>query len=119
MPSLFHFATFVVACTVVLVLAGSLVTSTDSGLAVPDWPTSYGWSMFTFPPAMWVGGIFYEHGHRVIAAGLASGQCESTEAEQRCGQKAPAVNTGRGGSHYGHREAPWLGQPSFGYCSLP
>jgi len=52
------------------VLAGSLVTSTDSGLAVPDWPTSYGWSMFTFPPAMWVGGIFYEHGHRLIASGV-------------------------------------------------
>ena len=62
------FARFVVACTVVLVLAGSLVTSTDSGLAVPDWPTTYGWNMFTFPPSMWVGGIFYEHGHRLIAS---------------------------------------------------
>ena len=62
------FARFVVASTLVLVLAGSLVTSTGSGLAVPDWPTSYGWSMFTFPPAMWVGGIFYEHGHRLIAS---------------------------------------------------
>ena len=67
---LHRFARFVVACTVVLVLAGSLVTSTGSGLAVPDWPTSYGWSMFTFPPAMWVGGIFYEHGHRLIASGV-------------------------------------------------
>jgi cytochrome c oxidase assembly protein subunit 15 len=65
---LHRFAGFVVGCTVVLVLAGSLVTSTGSGLAVPDWPTSYGWSMFTFPPAMWVGGIFYEHGHRLIAS---------------------------------------------------
>jgi len=65
---LHRFARFVVGCTVVLVLAGSLVTSTGSGLAVPDWPTSYGWSMFTFPPAMWVGGIFYEHGHRLIAS---------------------------------------------------
>ena len=62
------FARFVVACTVVLILAGSLVTSTDSGLAVPDWPTTYGWNMFTFPPSMWVGGIFYEHGHRLIAS---------------------------------------------------
>ena len=67
---LHRFARFVVACTVVLVLAGSLVTSTDSGLAVPDWPTSYGWSMFTFPPVMWVGGIFYEHGHRLIASAV-------------------------------------------------
>jgi len=67
---LHRFARFVVACTVILVLAGSLVTSTGSGLAVPDWPTSYGWSMFTFPPAMWVGGIFYEHGHRLIASAV-------------------------------------------------
>ena len=51
-------------------LAGSLVTSTDSGLAVPDWPTTYGWNLFTFPPSMWVGGIFYEHGHRLIASGV-------------------------------------------------
>jgi cytochrome c oxidase assembly protein subunit 15 len=53
---------------VLLVLAGSLVTSTGSGLAVPDWPTTYGWNMFTFPPSKWVGGIFYEHGHRLIAS---------------------------------------------------
>jgi cytochrome c oxidase assembly protein subunit 15 len=65
---LHKFATFVVGCTVVLVLAGSLVTSTGSGLSVPDWPTSYGWNMFTFPPSKWVGGIFYEHGHRLIAS---------------------------------------------------
>jgi cytochrome c oxidase assembly protein subunit 15 len=65
---LHRFAKFVAACTAFLVLAGSLVTSTGSGLAVPDWPTSYGWNMFTFPPSMWVGGIFYEHGHRLIAS---------------------------------------------------
>src|SRR5437773_12375234 len=65
---LHRFATFVAGCTVLLVRAGSLVTSTGSGLSVPDWPTSYGWSMFTFPPSKWVGGIFYEHGHRLIAS---------------------------------------------------
>ena len=65
---LHRFATFVAGCTVLLVLAGSLVTSTDSGLSVPDWPTTYGWNMFTFPPSKWVGGIFYEHGHRLIAS---------------------------------------------------
>ncbi len=62
------YARVVVACTVFLLLAGSLVTSTGSGLAVPDWPTTYGWNMFTFPPSMWVGGIFYEHGHRLVAS---------------------------------------------------
>lgn len=65
---LHRFAKLVAGCTVFLVLAGSLVTSTDSGLSVPDWPTTYGWNMFTFPPSKWVGGIFYEHGHRLIAS---------------------------------------------------
>jgi cytochrome c oxidase assembly protein subunit 15 len=65
---LHRFATFVAGCTLLLVLAGSLVTSTESGLSVPDWPTTYGWNMFTFPPSKWVGGIFYEHGHRLIAS---------------------------------------------------
>jgi cytochrome c oxidase assembly protein subunit 15 len=64
---LHRFSQFLVACTVILILAGSLVTSHDAGLSVPDWPTSYGWSMFTFPPSMWVANILYEHGHRLIA----------------------------------------------------
>src|SRR3954453_10653368 len=66
--TLHRYAKLVVACTVVLILAGSLVTSHDAGLSVPDWPTSYGWSMFTFPPSMWVANILYEHGHRLIAS---------------------------------------------------
>ena len=65
---LHKFAKFLAACTVLLILAGSLVTSHDAGLSVPDWPTSYGWNMFTFPPSMWVANIFYEHGHRLIAS---------------------------------------------------
>jgi heme a synthase len=35
---------------------------------VPDWPTTYGHNLFTFPPSLWVGGIFYEHVHRLAAA---------------------------------------------------
>jgi heme a synthase len=65
---LHKFSKFVVACTVLLILAGSFVTSTDSGLSVPDWPTTYGQNMFTFPYSKMVGGIFYEHGHRLIAS---------------------------------------------------
>src|SRR5256884_9924231 len=67
---LHRFAKIVAGSTIFLVLAGSLVTSTDSGLSVPDWPHSYGWNMFTFPPSKWVGGILYEHGHRLIASGV-------------------------------------------------
>jgi len=66
--TLHRYAKLVVACTVILILAGSLVTSHDAGLSVPDWPTSYGWNMFTFPPSMWVANILYEHGHRLIAS---------------------------------------------------
>ncbi len=49
-----------------LLFAGGMVTSTGSGLSVPDWPLSFG----TFNPPM-IGGIFFEHGHRVIAGGVA------------------------------------------------
>jgi cytochrome c oxidase assembly protein subunit 15 len=69
-PSLHHYSRFVVAWTLLLILAGSFVTSTDSGLSVPDWPTTYGQNMFTFPLSKMVGGIFYEHGHRLIASGV-------------------------------------------------
>src|SRR5215510_4716371 len=67
---LHRFSKFLAGCTVLLILAGSLVTSHDAGLSVPDWPTSYGWNMFTFPPSMWVANIFYEHGHRLIASSV-------------------------------------------------
>ena len=67
---LHRYAKLVSAATVLLIVAGGLVTSTGSGLAVPDWPTSYGWNMFTFPIKNMVGGIFYEHGHRLIASGV-------------------------------------------------
>jgi heme a synthase len=62
------FSVLVAASTLILILAGGLVTSTGSGLAVPDWPNTYGWFMFTFPVDKMVGGIFYEHGHRLIAS---------------------------------------------------
>lgn len=59
---LHRYALLTAFCTFLLVIAGGLVTSTGSGLAVPDWPLSYG---TLFPPM--IGGIFYEHGHRMIA----------------------------------------------------
>jgi cytochrome c oxidase assembly protein subunit 15 len=57
----------VAALVFLLLVAGALVTSTESGLAVPDWPLSYGKVM---PPM--VGGILYEHGHRLVAAGVST-----------------------------------------------
>ncbi len=56
------YAKIVAAATFILIIAGGLVTSTNSGLSVPDWPLSYG--QF-FPPM--VGGVRFEHTHRMIA----------------------------------------------------
>ena len=54
--------------SLILIAAGGLVTSTASGLAVPDWPNTYGYFMLSFPLSNMVGGILYEHGHRLIAS---------------------------------------------------
>ena len=61
-----RFAQVTAAMTFLLLIAGGLVTSTDSGLSVPDWPLSYG---TLFPPM--VGGIRFEHTHRLIAGVVA------------------------------------------------
>ena len=68
MKWLHGYARLVVCSTVLLIAAGGMVTSTGSGLAVPDWPNTYGSFMFTFPLDRMVGGVFYEHGHRLIAS---------------------------------------------------
>ena len=68
---LLHWFAFLVACSVlVLICSGGLVTSHEAGLAVPDWPNSFGYSMFLFPVSRWVGGVFFEHTHRLIASGV-------------------------------------------------
>jgi heme o synthase len=64
-PWLHRGAVALSCATLFLIFVGGLVTSTDSGLAVPDWPLSYGRLM---PPM--VGGILYEHGHRMVAAAV-------------------------------------------------
>jgi cytochrome c oxidase assembly protein subunit 15 len=63
-----RFAVFTAASTFLLIVAGGLVTSTGSGLSVPDWPNTYGHFMFAYPLEGMVGGIFYEHSHRMIAS---------------------------------------------------
>lgn len=62
---LHRFALLLTGCTLLLVVAGAMVTSKDAGLSVPDWPLSYGRLM---PPME--GNIFYEHGHRMIATAV-------------------------------------------------
>lgn len=56
--------------TFFLLCSGGIVTSKGVGMSVPDWPTTYGYNMFLFPVSGWVGGIFYEHAHRLIASGV-------------------------------------------------
>lgn len=67
-PWLFAFAVVVALSTLGLIGMGGLVTSHGVGMAVPDWPTTYGYNMFLFPIAQWIGGIFYEHSHRLYAS---------------------------------------------------
>lgn len=69
-PWLHRFAVCTAVSTFGLIAIGGLVTSHGAGLAVPDWPTSYGYNMFLFPPAHWIGvsGVFYEHSHRLFAS---------------------------------------------------
>ena len=63
-PALHRFAKFLAGLTFLLIAAGALVTSNDAGLAVPDWPTSFG-SLWRIPHM--VGGVKFEHGHRMLA----------------------------------------------------
>jgi len=64
------YAVFVAASVLVLICSGGLVTSHGAGMAVPDWPNSFGYNMFLFPLSHWVGGVFFEHTHRLIASGV-------------------------------------------------
>jgi len=65
---LHRFAWFTAIATLLLICSGGMVTSKGVGLAVPDWPTTFGYNMFLFPVSKWVGGIFFEHTHRLIAS---------------------------------------------------
>ena len=63
-------ALFGAIATFLLIVVGGLVTSKGAGMSVPDWPTTYGYNMFLFPYSKWVGGIFWEHSHRLLASGI-------------------------------------------------
>ncbi len=68
-PWLHRFAVLTALATLGLVGMGGLVTSHGVGMAVPDWPTSYGYNMFALPISTWLtGGIFHEHTHRLWAS---------------------------------------------------
>jgi heme a synthase len=58
------------ASTLPLLFIGGLVTSKGAALAVPDWPTTFGYNPFLYPWSLMVGNIFYEHSHRLVAAAV-------------------------------------------------
>src|SRR2546425_3365066 len=65
--SLHVIALLTAAATFPLIFMGGLVTSRGAGMWVPNWPNSYGYNMFLFPPRLWIRGILYEHTHRLVA----------------------------------------------------
>ncbi len=67
-PWLDRFAWLTAGATFLLLGLGGLVTSHEAGLAVPDWPTTYGYNMFLFPVHFWRYNILYEHTHRLFAS---------------------------------------------------
>ena len=73
--ALHRFACFCAGAILFLICLGGLVTSNEAGMSVPDWPTTYGYNMFYFPWQDWVGGIFFEHSHRLVASGVVTLLC--------------------------------------------
>lgn len=67
-PWLHRMARLTAGATFLLIVIGGIVTSTESGLAVPDWPTTFGYNMFLYPLSEMVGGILYEHSHRLMGS---------------------------------------------------
>lgn len=67
-PWLHRIAILTAVATFLLIVIGGIVTSTESGLAVPDWPTTFGYNMFLYPLSEMVGGILYEHSHRLMGS---------------------------------------------------
>ena len=63
-----RFAFMTVGATFLLLTIGGIVSSKGVGMAVPDWPTTFGENMFFFPFSKMVGGVFYEHSHRLMGS---------------------------------------------------
>src|ERR1700704_1224408 len=64
------YAVAAAASVLLLICSGGGVPSHEAGMAVPDWPNSFGYNMFLFPVSRWVGGVFFEHTHRLIASSV-------------------------------------------------
>src|SRR5258705_7409852 len=69
-PALHRIALLTACATFPLIFMGGRVTSHGAGMSVPDWPNSYGYNMFLFPPPLWSCGILYEHTQRLLATAV-------------------------------------------------
>jgi cytochrome c oxidase assembly protein subunit 15 len=73
-PRMIRILAIVMCCaTFPLIFVGGLVTTMQAGMAVPDWPNTYGYNLFLYPLSTWIAGpwnIFVEHGHRLLGAGV-------------------------------------------------
>ena len=70
-PSVYRWALLVTTLTFPLIWLGGLVTTHDAGMAVPDWPGTFGYNLFLYPLSTWILGpfdLFVEHGHRLLAS---------------------------------------------------
>lgn len=68
-----RWAVLLACVTFPLLWVGGLVTTTDAGMAVPDWPNTYGYNLFLYPWQTWLSGpwdLFIEHGHRLLASSV-------------------------------------------------
>src|SRR5437870_10234409 len=66
-------AVVLVCATFPLIWVGGLVTTYQAGMAVPDWPTTYGYNLFLYPWQTWISApwnLFIEHGHRLFASAI-------------------------------------------------
>jgi len=99
----YRLALATLGATCVLILLGGLVTNTGAALAVPDWPSTFGYNMVLFPWSRMVGGVLYEHSHRLIGAlvgvltlGLAAALWREGGRLRRLGLVAVAVVVAQG-----------------------
>ncbi|MEX2215690.1 MAG: COX15/CtaA family protein [Phycisphaeraceae bacterium] len=119
-----RFAIAFVIATFLLIALGGTVTSKGAGLAVPDWPTTFNYNMILFPPSMWVGGIFWEHSHRLMgmlvglfAIGMAIWLWQTEGRSQESGDRGQGTGDRRQGTEsniespptpVGGSARPWL-----------
>lgn len=108
-PWLHRFAWLTAVAALALISLGGLVTSHGVGMAVQDWPTTFGYNMFFFPISQWVGGVYWEHIHRLAASAV--GLLTSVLALWLYGRSARPVMRWLGGVLFALGVGTWMAMP--------